>query len=321
MTMDYMQGAYGRSRPFSDSGVEKIRGDLRSCCAPHHAVVCCGSYARGEASVNSDLDYFLICPQGDETEEASVDARLAWQESVRKVVGRHVPKPPSEDGAFDNIISKDELLSPIGGPSESNKVLTRRILFLLEGKYLFGEDIIRSIRKEILEKYIKQTITDHQLALFFLNDIIKFYRTMAVDFENKTGEGEKPWGVRNIKLVYSRKLLYASGLFSVGMTADLRRDRKVSILEDLLDLTPIDRMKSICRPGYFDGVFKRYNVFLEKLEDRVTRERLDRVKEDDRSDPEYRDLKNDGHLFSRDLFKLFEDTFSSEHPIRRLAIF
>jgi hypothetical protein len=67
---------------------------------------------------------------------------------------------------------------------------------------------------------------------------------MAVDYEFKTVEGakKKPWGIRNIKLIFSRKLLYAGGLFSVAATADLRRDKKIEELEKLFEMTVIDRL-------------------------------------------------------------------------------
>src|SRR5437879_2092292 len=38
-------------------------------------------------------------------------------------------------------------------------------------------------------------------------------------------------------------------------------------------------------------------------------------------DPLFRELKNEGHNFTRDLMKLFEATFDSTHPIHRAVIF
>ena len=165
-------------------------------------------------------------------------------------------------------------------------------------------------------------MTDHQLALFLLNDIIRYYRTVAVDYEFKTSEkGEsKPWAIRNIKLVFSRKLLYASGLFSIGMTADRARDEKIKILEELFELPVIDRMKRICGKSKVEGILESYNTFLEELENPEVRERLLNFKIK-RDDPIFRRVKNEGHHFTRELLKLFESTFDSTHPIRRAVIF
>src|SRR5260370_15731830 len=133
---------------------------------------------------------------------------------------------------------------------------------------------LRAIRRQILERYIGSGISDHQLALFLLNDIIRYYRTMAVDYEFKTGEGPtpKPWGIRNIKLVFSRKLLYASGLFSVAMTADRASEQKIEILEKLFDLPVIDRMTEICGRANMSTVLSSYNYFLELLSDEQVRQ-------------------------------------------------
>jgi hypothetical protein len=146
---------------------------------------------------------------------------------------------------------------------------------------------------------------------------------MAVDYEFKTGEGEnpKPWGIRNIKLVFSRKLLYASGLFSVAMTADRTHDTKVAVLEELFDLPVIDRMVQICGTANTAPVLRSYNQFLERLEKSEVRERLKELKRNERSDPLFRDLKNEGHHFTREIAKLFENTFEATHPIRRAVLF
>ena len=204
----------------------------------------------------------------------------------------------------------------------SNSNITHRVLILLEGEWLVNPDGLREFRRAILERYIRDGMTDHQLALFLLNDIIRYYRTVAVDYEFKTSRNgdSKPWAIRNIKLVFSRKLLYASGLFSIGMTADRARDDKIQILEELFELPVIDRMKRICGDSKIEGVLKSYNKFLGELENPEVRKRLATLKPEERRDPVFRRVKNEGHHFTRELLKLFENTFDSTHPIRRAVI-
>jgi len=197
------------------------------------------------------------------------------------------------------------------------------MLFLLEGEWLANPIGLKAIRRSILERYIGPKISDHQLALFLLNDIIRYYRTIAVDYEFKTGEGPtpKPWGIRNIKLVFSRKLLYASGLFSVAKTADHAWEEKIEILESLFELPVIDRMIKICGRPRMDTLLRSYDHFLSRLEDPTVREKLKSLKRDDRDDLLFRNLKNEGHNFTRELMKLFEATFDSTHPIHRAVVF
>jgi hypothetical protein len=166
-------------------------------------------------------------------------------------------------------------------------------------------------------------MTDHQLALFLLNDIIRYYRTMAVDYEFKTNEGERPnpCGIRNIKLVFSRKLLYASGLFSIAMTADRTREQKIALLEKLFCMPVIDRMIDICGRRNMEPILASYKLFLERLESNEVRELLKGLARDQRSDPIFRELKNEGHHFTRELLKLFEATFDSTHPVHRAVVF
>lgn len=287
-------------------------------------VLVCGSYARREASEQSDLDYYLISDEdfGDRAKEA-----------VLGVLDNLQIRRPAEGGPFGNAVldenkkeyTCDDILKPIGGKKDSNDRITRRILLLLEGDWLVNEGGLRKLRRQILERYIQETMIDHQLALFLLNDVIRYWRTMAVDYEFKTSDPSgpgKPWAVRNVKLMFSRKLLYSSGLFSIALTVDQTWRKKIKILEDLFDLPVVERMIEICGKRAMKPVLKSYDVFLESISDCNTRQHLEKLGAEERqNDDIFRDLKNEGHLFTRELLKLFENRFDSTHPIRRAVLY
>ncbi|MGD0143136.1 MAG: hypothetical protein ABSC92_08260 [Rhizomicrobium sp.] len=315
-----MTTPYQRAKQFSDLKLETLRASAGSIVPSNAAVITCGSFARREASILSDIDYFVVLPG---TRPATVTAPPAWLATLDAAIKAIVPKAPADDGAFKKVDYFDDMLHNIGGNDDSNGKITRRILLLLEGEWLANESAFRNLRHEVLKRYIQDTITDHQLALFLLNDIIRYYRTVAVDYEFKTEEMSKPWAIRNIKLIFSRKLLYASGLFSVAMTADHAYADKIGTLEKFFELPELDRMIAICGEAPMEKVAGCYNNFLEKLESPEFRTRLDLLSKDQsgRRDEEFRKLKNEGHHFTRHILALFENTFGSVHPIRRAVIF
>ena len=168
---------------------------------------------------------------------------------------------------------------------------------------------------------LRLLLKTHQLALFLLNDVIRYWRTMTVDYMYKTTEIGKPWAIRNIKLIFSRKLMYTSGLFSVGMTVDRGKQAKIDILEQLFDLPVIDRLNQICGPPRMAAALASYDIFLDKLERPEVRNELKAVAKGDHGNTVFRELKNEGHNFTRELLTAFEQTFHSTHPIRRSVIF
>ena len=311
-----MATPYERSSGYSEGILAKLRQSLGEVSLGNDKVVLtCGSYARREASDQSDIDFFVI----SNMESDGPDLKKSIASTIKDLV----PNEPSQDGAFGEAIGRNQLLENIGGENDSNRNITRRILFLLEGEWLFNESGFHDFRRQILERYIREDMADHQLALFLLNDIIRYYRTVAVDYEYKTVElqNPKPWAIRNIKLVFSRKMLYASGLFSVAMTADRSRDDKITVLEELLRTPVVERMILICGKSNMETVLKSYNTFLGHMEDAATRGRLLKLEKSDRQDPLFRKIKDEGHQFTHELLKLFENTFDLAHPIRRAVLF
>lgn len=307
--------AYTRSKAFSENKLHELRGSLAKVTPQGVTVLTFGSYARREASPNSDLDYLLVVGDGGE-EPASAAA-------IREALSALVPIEPGADGPFGGHVARIGLLKNVGGMDDTNKAITRRILLLLEGDWLCcGQNDFDTLRRELIEKYIGiARRKDHQIALFLLNDIIRYWRTITVDYAFKISEEGKDWGLRNIKLMYSRKLMYASGLFGVAMTADRTQDQKIEFLADYFSLPVIERIRRTAGDSESRRLMELYDQFLAKLEDQSLRDHLKSLGATQGDDEIFRDLKNEGHRFTRELLNLFEKTFHSTHLIHRAVVF
>jgi hypothetical protein len=89
----------------------------------------------------------------------------------------------------------------------------------------------------------------------------------------------------------------------------------------LLELPVIERMIAICGRHRMEATLVSYDHFLQRLEESAVREQLKNLRREDRENSLFRELKNEGHNFTRELMKLFEGTFDSTHPIHRAVIF
>ena len=173
-----MTTPYERCSAFSEQKITELRERLNGLTLDDRIVLLCGSFARREASEQSDIDFSIISDQEHNTSDLI--------DSVRATINGVVPVGPASDGVFGNEVERAEILSNIGGQSDNNANITHRVLILLEGEWLVNPDGLREFRQAILKRYIQSSMTDHQLALFLLNDIIRYYRTVAVDYEFKT---------------------------------------------------------------------------------------------------------------------------------------
>lgn len=308
---------------YSNSIINKLRKDFTSILGENKSIciLTTGSFARKDASEESDLDCYII-----DTSPNKDSLTKEMKESINSTINALIKKDAGDTNTFgqDVIITPDELMKNIGGKDDNNATLTRRMLFLLEGEWLYNKELFDMCRKQLIETYIKTTVSDHQLSRFLLNDIIRYYRTITTDFQHKVSEGGKDYGVRSIKLIFSRKLLYFGGIITVAQTAQQTRNDKVQNTLTLFNLTPVDRIKTICGTEASSKSLKLYDYFLENISKKEVREELDKTKEEDplHSRPEkYREMKNQSKHFSWALASLLKQTFDEAHPIHHALVF
>lgn len=303
---------------FSEGIVSKITIQLENANLGNDlCVVVTGSFGRNEASSESDMDWFIFV-----NDTLSKDEKSIALSTVTEIVNSLVAKNAGSSGTFESIVTRSDLLDNYGGDKDSNQAFTRRMLYLLESKCLYNNNLYEALKRQIVEKYIKDSVADSNLNRFMLNDIIRYYRTICTDYEYKVNEDNKSWGVRKIKLKYSRKLLYFSGLITVAATCSLSRNDKIDKTLQLLALTPIDRISNIVGKIQSYKMLEHYNYFLNQMSNKDIRDSLDDIDRVSRNNnEEYRNLKNLSHHFNWELEKCFSGEYPQSHPIHAALIF
>ncbi len=284
--------------------------------SPDASVVLMGSWGRAEVTAGSDDDFMLLV-HGVE--------RDAVEPSVVVVVGV-LNSSPGTQGIFGVPVFSDRLVHDIGLEQDDNSNLTHRMLFLLESAPVTGAEAYRAVREEILDRYVDDSVKAYRPPRFLLNDVVRYWRTICVDFAGKEHESPKKWGLRNAKLRTSRKILFAGGLlpalecfrFDLGEIRDY--------LKGQLDLVPTDRIAqcflvhNAVEPGA--RTFGAYDEFIGRMNDEEFREDLGKVDRDNCADSSaFADVQRIGHELQDGLLALLYETRTLPQVVRDYAIF
>mgnify|MGYP005844096777 CR=1 FL=1 len=290
-------------------------------------IVAAGSFGRMEASPESDLDVYILF----DSDRDAQDVIPTELEQLQNCISKHVPKEAGDTGTFgpNAYIRFSELLSNIGGANDSNELMTRRLLFLLEGTWLFGKERFNRYRRELLERYVNETDGDFKIPRFLLNDIIRYYRTITTDFEHKVTDGQKSWGLRQVKLRFSRKALYFGGIIAVAQATDVTRDNRLNELERWFELPGLERLHSAAQAAPKEAlntlaieVLELYEAFLAVVSDPEKREILNNLDRIDRNEcAAYTGLRAKADQLTHCLDQWLKTAYRADHPIHHALIF
>jgi len=152
---------------------------------------------------------------------------------------------------------------------------------------------------------------------------------MASDYASKMWERQREgWGIRNVKLRFSRKVLFIGGLLA-SLAGELfappelheveNDDTYYLLVADLIrtqtDVPPLELLARVVLESddksVADSIFSSYDQFLSVLADPEARAKLEAVRfEDAVHDPTYAGLRGASQRFREGVTRLFFDV----HP-------
>jgi hypothetical protein len=295
-----------------EAQISKLPRDQDVC------VVLFGSWGRMELTPHSDDDWLILV---DGATRGSIHPTDKEAETVLGVSKRK----PGKQKVFGTHAFCDVLEGHIGLEEDDNANLTRRVLLMLESVPIAGRDVHRRCWERVLDGYLAESRQGKRPPRFFLNDVVRYWRTICVDFVGKQRDDGEKWGTRNAKLRTSRKVLFAGGLLPLLQCRQFDVKGTRAFLVEQLLAPPTDRLAyaflrwdaaesgARCLEAYdrWIGMLKREDV-------RTTLDNLDREKADDSA--VFRDVRRIARELDRGLLTLLFET-GLEPVSRQYGIF
>lgn len=239
------------------------------------SIYCTGSYGRQEANNNSDMDLLVITDDtnGEKYNKSSFNLLKRW---VKAWLKSQNIKKLDNNGKYFKPHTLSTVLEETGSVKDDYKnTFTTRMLLLFEGKSVLNEEIFKECRKKIVEHYFRDRDQSPGMfrPVFLLNDIIRYWRTICLNYEYKRsrylGGSQKPeeknkQKLANKKLKFHRVWLCYSAIIPLLKSSYWDVEQMMKII----DQTPFERIKGACEPTH-DVLFKEcvslYSKFINEI--------------------------------------------------------
>lgn len=285
-----------------------------------------GSLARKEWTQGSDVDWTLLI-------DGPVDsAHRRVAQKIKEILENEKDlNEPGRGGVFGNLAFSHDIVHQIGGQQDTNHNTTQRILLLSESRCIGNNTAYGKVTSCVLDRYIEDDISfvtsSKTIPRFLLNDIVRYWRIVAVDYAHKVYDrGGEGWALRNIKLRFSRKLIFTAGLLTcfssklkpskfiseaVDKNPDEQRLLFIKHLEMYVRKTPIEILteflEEYAEPSTILLIMDSYNKFVGLLSDKVKRDRLEKLKTEEKDNKVFKAACDWGRDFQKGMEQFFFD--------------
>lgn len=310
-------------------------------------VIASGSLARQEWTSGSDVDWTLLIDGQATPDHRRIAREVGTAIKSTPFRGKNLPLPGAE-GIFGDMVFSHDIIHHIGGQADSNRNTTQRVLMLLEAcpirRQGYANELgpYERVTRSILFRYLHDDTnfasagnTGSRIPRFLLNDVVRYWRTMCIDFAYKEWEqaGGK-WAIRNIKLRMSRKLLFVSGLLTVfscyknslllieGGKPELYLPMMEAHLTGFVRSTSVNIMawalEHLGLSGQACDILDHYDEFLRRLDNEEIRNHLGNVPPQSiYHDRQFLELREISHRFQDALHAAF---FEAKTDLREFTL-
>ncbi len=221
-----------------------------------------GSLARGDIGRLSDLDLFLITTKQDSDRKWLDDLEmLAYVLKTNSCLGYD---RFSNDGKYLKVYSLDKCLKVLGAPEDDiENLFTARMLLLLESRWVYNQGLYEGVVDQILKHYFRDSQSkDAFRPLFLLNDLLRYWRTLCLNYELTRDNPNRPWRKKNINLKFSRMLT----VFGTVLPLITKQICDIDTAHEFVKLSPHSRFAQGLDFLSNPDLNKHYNDFLNNYE-------------------------------------------------------
>lgn len=277
---------------------------------------CAGSLARREIGEKSDLDIFMIS-----SDQRSSISRLGEFELFGALIEFNRTlrfEEFSNDGRYLRIYPLDEMTKKTGTPfDDSENLFTARMLLMLESDYLNNEEAYRKCIDQIAKNYFRDKRGKKGFRpLFLLNDVLRYWRTLCLNYEERRVDPSKAWRKKNVNLKFARKLTVFGTVLPVIAGSIDTPDKLVQITS----MSPIQRFAQGISFINDDRLTSEFGQFLDVYEEFLRWKELDNPEEFLEGGSEKVRVRENDQFFSDYIFRSLTHAAVPEEYRRFLVI-